>query len=160
ISTLQRYHTDFYVYLFSNASPHLYPNNTASRFTTELHTPIDFAPGDVSNWEVGLSELMIPSTYYNITEGANVISVQTVRAVGRKRPGIFDDTAAIIKRLKPSPPPPPRDPTPPPPREPTPPPEQPPPKQPTPPPREPTPPPEQPTPPLTPKQPQQPSPQQ
>src|SRR5712691_7537940 len=133
MSTLQRYHADFYVYLFSNASPNLYPNNTASRFTTELHTPIDFAPGDVSNWEVGLSELMIPSTYYNITEGANVISVQTGRAVGRKRPGIFDDTAAIIKRLKPPPPPPP-------PREPTP-----PPREPTPPPREPTPPPKQPT---------------
>src|SRR5712691_1884501 len=108
ISTLQRYHTDFYVYLFSNASPHLYPDNTASRFTTELHTPIEFAPGDIGNWEVGLTELMIPSTYYNITEGANVISVLSskafreaaaIRMASRKRPA-SDDPPAVAKPPK------------------------------------------------------------
>src|SRR5712691_8386171 len=109
MSTLQRYHSDFYVYLFSNASPNLYPDNTASRFTTELHTPIEF--GDVGNWEVGLSELLIPSTYYNITDGANIVSVLSskafreaaaVRMASKKRPSSDEQSAAppVVKPKK------------------------------------------------------------
>jgi hypothetical protein len=97
MSTLQKYHSDFYVYLFSNGSPSLYPQNTPSEFTTELHTPINFSPSDVSNWEVGLTELIIPSTYYNITEGANVISVLTTKAF-RERAALEMATRLTRKR--------------------------------------------------------------
>jgi hypothetical protein len=46
----------FYVTLFSNASIHLYPNNTLAVFTTHLAHPIDLGTSS-SEWEVGLCEI-------------------------------------------------------------------------------------------------------
>ncbi|HUR98248.1 MAG TPA: hypothetical protein VMZ26_09320 [Pyrinomonadaceae bacterium] len=78
-STLQRYQNEFYIYLMSNANPDQFPDNTASEFTNLLQTPVNFAPGDVTGWEVGIAELIIPSAFYNITDGVNTLTVRHAR---------------------------------------------------------------------------------
>ena len=52
----------FYVTLPSNSSMDLYPQNKANHFTTKLHKPLKL-DGD---WDVGLSEISYPRTWYNV----------------------------------------------------------------------------------------------
>src|SRR6266478_1855849 len=72
---MQKYENDFYVYLISNGSVDLYPNNTASEFRNQIQVPIDFG-SQMHKWEVGLSELQIPSTFYNVTKSVNTFSIR------------------------------------------------------------------------------------
>ena len=51
----------FHVTLPSNSSLDSYPNNTASRFTTKLPDRIELG----SEYEVGLSEIIYPHTWFN-----------------------------------------------------------------------------------------------
>lgn len=46
------------VYLVSNVSPDLFPNNNPSKFSTNLANEIDFSEGD---WEVGVRHIMYPT---------------------------------------------------------------------------------------------------
>ena len=58
-----------YVTLPSNSSSAYYPDNTLSDFTTKLFKPIDLT----GEWEVALTEISFPHSFYNITEPFNRI---------------------------------------------------------------------------------------
>ena len=60
---------EFYVTLPSNSSFDYYPDNTLSDFTTKLFKPLDL-PGE---WEVALTEISFPHSFYNIVEPFNAI---------------------------------------------------------------------------------------
>jgi hypothetical protein len=53
------------VELVSNASMGVYPNNTLASFANFLPEQIDFT----GVWEVALSEISYPATYFNVTDG-------------------------------------------------------------------------------------------
>ena len=55
-----------FLYLPSNVASHRYVSNTPSHFKIPLAKPLDFC--DPHNWEVSLSELYFPSSYYNISQ--------------------------------------------------------------------------------------------
>jgi hypothetical protein len=56
---------DFYVTLVSTASSTLYPDNESANFVTKLHNRLDLN----DNWEVGATEIFLPETICNITNG-------------------------------------------------------------------------------------------
>ena len=62
----------FYLTLPSNSSEKYYQNNTATNFTTKLAKRIEL--DQQFKWEVGLSEIILPQSWYNITSD-DVISV-------------------------------------------------------------------------------------
>jgi len=55
----------FHVTLPSNSSMDYYPENTVARFTTKLPNNINLE----GEWEVGLSEISVPSHVHNVIEG-------------------------------------------------------------------------------------------
>ena len=54
----------FYLALPSNASAHIYRNNQSSDYTTNFPKPIELSEA----WEVGLSEITYPHSWYNIKD--------------------------------------------------------------------------------------------
>lgn len=58
----------FYLTLPSNSSEKFYPDNTLTQFTTKLQDDITLN-GD---WEVGLSEIIYPKTWYNLSRAQHV----------------------------------------------------------------------------------------
>ena len=56
--------SSFYVTLPSNSSMNYYPNNTLANYVTKLPHSFDL-PGE---WEVGLSEIQFPISWYNVTD--------------------------------------------------------------------------------------------
>ena len=63
--------THFYMTLPSNSSTAFYPENTLADFKTKLMTSIELN-GD---WEVGMSEIMYPRSWFNIPDGGIYIRV-------------------------------------------------------------------------------------
>ncbi|GBN66249.1 hypothetical protein AVEN_218086-1 [Araneus ventricosus] len=63
--------SEFFVSLPSNASMGYFPHNIPSLYRTKLSTPIEFH-GD---WEVGLAEICLPRTWFNIGEHNNQYSI-------------------------------------------------------------------------------------
>lgn len=57
-------HSGFYLTLPSNASAHIYRNNQSSNYTTNFPKPIELSEA----WEVGLSEITYPHSWYNIKD--------------------------------------------------------------------------------------------
>ena len=57
------------MYLPSNVASHRYVSNIPSHFKIPLAKPHNFC--DPHNWEVSLSELYFPSSYYNISQDNN-----------------------------------------------------------------------------------------
>jgi hypothetical protein len=55
-------HSGFYLTLPSNASAQIYRNNQSSKYTTNFPKPIELSEA----WEVGLSEITYPHSWYNI----------------------------------------------------------------------------------------------
>jgi len=55
----------FHLTLPSNSSMDYHPENTVARFTTKLSNTIDLE----GEWEVGLSEISVPSHVHNVIEG-------------------------------------------------------------------------------------------
>ena len=55
----------FYMTLPADGSADVYPNNTLSTFTNRLVQPVDLSEGE---WEVGLMEMMFPTTLDNISQ--------------------------------------------------------------------------------------------
>lgn len=55
----------FYLTLPSNSSEKFYPGNTLTNYTTRLHNSVTLN----DDWEVGLSEIMFPRSWYNIQKG-------------------------------------------------------------------------------------------
>ena len=58
-----------FLYLPSNVATQRYVSNTLSHFKIPLAEPLNFH--DPDNWEVSLSELYFPSSYYNISQDNN-----------------------------------------------------------------------------------------
>ena len=58
-----------FLYLPSNVTSQRYVSNTSSHFKIPLAKPLNFC--DPHNWEVSLSELYFPSSYYNISQDNN-----------------------------------------------------------------------------------------
>ena len=58
-----------FLYLPNNVASHRYVSNTLSHFKIPLAKPLNFC--DPHYWEVGLSELYFPSSYYNISQDNN-----------------------------------------------------------------------------------------
>ena len=58
-----------FLYLPSNVASQRYVSNTPSHFKIPLAEPLNFR--DPHNWEVSLSELYFPSSYYNISQDNN-----------------------------------------------------------------------------------------
>ena len=58
-----------FLYLPNNVASHRYVSNTPSYFKIPLAEPLNFH--DPHNWEVSLSELYFPSSYYNISQDNN-----------------------------------------------------------------------------------------
>ena len=58
-----------FLYLPSNVTSHRYVSNIPSHFKIPLAGPLNFR--DPHNWEVSLSELYFPSSYYNISQDNN-----------------------------------------------------------------------------------------
>ena len=56
---------NFEVYLVSNGSMQLYPNNTLASFTNHLSEPLQLD----GNWRVSLSSISIPTAVKNISNG-------------------------------------------------------------------------------------------
>ena len=59
----------FYLTLPSNSSEKYYPNNTLTQYTTKLREDITLK-GD---WEVGLTEILYPKTWYNISRAQSIV---------------------------------------------------------------------------------------
>lgn len=57
-------HSGFYLTLPSNASAHIYSKNQSSNYTTNFPKPIELSEA----WEVGLSEITYPHSWYNIKD--------------------------------------------------------------------------------------------
>jgi len=62
---------NFYVTLPSNASMKYFPDNTQSNWITLMNPPIELT----DDWEVGLSEIHIPTTWQNINLSNNLFKV-------------------------------------------------------------------------------------
>ena len=59
--------SEFYITLPSNASMKVFPRNTQSHFITKLASALSL----VNKYEVGLSEIIIPRSFFNITYSNN-----------------------------------------------------------------------------------------
>lgn len=62
---------NFYVTLPSNSSHVYFPKNTHSSFRTKLSSPLTLN----GNWDVGLSEIVIPRNWFNVNEHNNSYTV-------------------------------------------------------------------------------------
>ena len=61
----------FYEWLPSTSSKHFHPGNNASKFKVKLQAPRIFS----GKWEVGLSEISIPRSWFNVRHGQNMFTV-------------------------------------------------------------------------------------
>lgn len=59
-----------YLIILSNTPAHSFPDNTSANFTVPLTTPLRTPFQE--KWKVGLLEVLIPNTIYNIEAGENI----------------------------------------------------------------------------------------
>ena len=64
--------SDFYITLPSNSSMKHFPENTQSSYRTKLSAPLILTGDD---WEVGISDIFIPKSWYNIDGHNNAYSI-------------------------------------------------------------------------------------
>lgn len=60
----------FYITLPSNSSQDFFPDNKLHSFKVKLHKPLPVSEG---KWEVGLTEIMFPKSWYNLTDAWIII---------------------------------------------------------------------------------------
>ena len=72
----------FFLQCPSNASMHIFPNNTLAEYTNHLETPLEM---ETNQWEVGLCEIQYPQAWHNVRRGSNgfIISYQSPRQAGK-----------------------------------------------------------------------------
>lgn len=93
----------FYVTLPSNASAGLFPNNTASCYTTDLAKPIELN----GQWMVGLCETMYPHTWYNLPQDSGYIEMahiddeQTIYSSKFTRGGWYNRPKDLLEEIVP-----------------------------------------------------------
>ena len=64
---------EFYMTLVSNLKTKEFKNNTQSHFITPLPKPLQL---NIDEWGVGLAEIIIPDTWFNITKKENKITIE------------------------------------------------------------------------------------
>ncbi len=64
--------SQFYLTLPSNSSEVYYPDNTVTQFTTRLHNSFNLT----GEWEVGMTEIMFPHSWYNVTRNSCYFRIQ------------------------------------------------------------------------------------
>lgn len=69
--------TDFFVTLPSNSSMQYFPGNKTTCFTTQLSQNIKLT----GSWEVALTEIIYPCTFYNINERKNKIRLEVGNSI-------------------------------------------------------------------------------
>ena len=74
--------SNFYITLPSNSLMEYFPNNTLSNYVTKLPQPFDLK----GEWEVGLSEIQFPITWYNLNENESRLHVT-----------MYDDTQQFMQ---------------------------------------------------------------
>ena len=89
----------FYLTLPSNSSSEFFPENTLTHYLTKLPRPIDLSGGQ---WEVGLSEIQYPHTWYNIQgeEGWVDIKIDDVVYHAVLRSGYYPSPEILVKRME------------------------------------------------------------
>lgn len=89
----------FYLTLPSNSSLEFFPDNTLTHYFTKLPHPIDLSGGQ---WEVGLSEIQYPHTWYNIQgeEGWVAIEIDGVVLNAVLRAGFYSSPEILVKRME------------------------------------------------------------
>ena len=95
--------TSFYVTLQSNASLDVFSNNNPSRFLNKLHSIIQCSPQQ--RWRVGLAEIHVPTTSYNVIHGQNKITwreeIKDRIAIRTRRvtPGYYHTIAQLVRQI-------------------------------------------------------------
>ena len=90
--------TQFYVTLPSNASLSLYPNNTLSSYTTRLVDQINL----MGNWEVAITEIHYPFSWYNITDDNNSFAYSSngrFPVYGKIKPGYYSSIEEVVQGI-------------------------------------------------------------
>ena len=91
----------FYVTLPSDSSLKYFPDNKISNFITQLPTPINLS----GEWEVGLSEIIYPHSWFNVNEYRNSfvfgipdgnITRNVIKAIP---PGSYESINDILKAM-------------------------------------------------------------
>lgn len=93
----------FYITLPSNSSMSYYPNNTTTKFSTQLPQQISLK----GRWEVALVEFHYPCTFQNIPDGDNKVYIYTYDEEDKiyevfassLKPGIYESADSIISLL-------------------------------------------------------------
>lgn len=94
----------FHIVLPSNSSMRYFPDNTSSSYTTELPLTIHLH----GEWEVALSEIQFPSTFFHIRRGENELKfidvkkgekVETITKKGFIPYGIYKDIDELIDSI-------------------------------------------------------------
>lgn len=82
----------------SNSSMDIFPDNTVASFRTKLPGPLELGLGD---WEVGLSEIILPKTWNNITgrDHAHIAVVTDAKTPKRLNIPIPQGRYASVKNL-------------------------------------------------------------
>ena len=90
--------TQFYVTLPSNASLSLYPDNTLSSYTTRLVDQINLT----GNWEVAITEIHYPFSWYNVTDDNNSFAYSSngrFQVYGKIKPGYYSSIEEVVRGI-------------------------------------------------------------
>jgi len=90
---------DFYVVLPSNSIPskEIYPENQPSHFRLRLAQPLELH----GSWEVGIAEIHLPFSWYNIDEDNNsFIIVDSTSSRAKKQRPFGDRIKEIVSNPK------------------------------------------------------------
>ncbi len=89
---------EFYLTLPSNSSMNYFPDNTLAKFTTKLPAPVLLQ----DDWEVGIAEIIYPTSFYNVIDGSNYVCCfvpgeEIAKAV--VTPGRYDDASSLFAAM-------------------------------------------------------------
>ena len=88
----------FYLTLPSNSSMDYYPNNTVAQYTTKLNRVIELD----DDWEIGLTEISIPSHVHNVIEGRCYFNIYLADVFIRRinvTPGDYRRTRELLEDM-------------------------------------------------------------
>ena len=92
---------EMYVYLPSNSSMDVFPDNAVSRFRVKLRAPLDFSAG--GSWECALVQISFPTLWNNVDEDHCRLAVNTDGKSWREMgvtPGFYSDNMTFIRTLQ------------------------------------------------------------
>ena len=91
--------SSFYLTLPSNSSMDFYPNNTLANYTTKLPQLFDLN----GEWEVGLSEIQYPISWYNVSkhEAKMFMKLDEQKIMADISPpeGLYDTADMLVKQI-------------------------------------------------------------